>query len=164
MLNRGNAFAGEVLVGDSMLLGRGEAGVVLRRGCFQPSRPPSVPGREGQRPATSNSGRCSPYRQTTDARGHVCHCMKSSCCGNAADGQLIRCPLAWIWSRNWLDWPNLGGLPWLFPALCLAVGGVLGRYVIPWSSDGMADELAGLVGRKWAAGIALWPSMPLRIS
>ena len=39
-------------------------------------------------------------------------------------------------------------LPWLFPALCLAVGGVLGRYVIPWSSDGMADELAGLVGRK----------------
>ena len=40
------------------------------------------------------------------------------------------------------------GLPWLFPALCLAVGGVLGRYVIPWSSDGMADELAGLVGRK----------------
>ena len=24
----------------------------------------------------------------------------------------------------------------------------LGRYVIPWSSDGMADELAGLVGRK----------------
>ena len=40
------------------------------------------------------------------------------------------------------------GLPWLFPAMCLAVGGVLGRYVIPWSSDGMADELAGLVGRK----------------
>jgi hypothetical protein len=40
------------------------------------------------------------------------------------------------------------GLPWLFPALCLAAGGVLGRYMIPWSSDGMADELAGLVGRK----------------
>ena len=39
-------------------------------------------------------------------------------------------------------------VPWLFPTLCLAIGGVLGRYVIPWSSDGMADELAGLVGRK----------------
>ena len=40
------------------------------------------------------------------------------------------------------------GVPWLFPLLCLTIGGVLGRYVIPWSSDAMADELAGLVGRK----------------
>lgn len=39
-------------------------------------------------------------------------------------------------------------IKWLFPALCIAIGALLGRYVIPWSSDGMADELAGLVGRK----------------
>ena len=39
--------------------------------------------------------------------------------------------------------------PWVFPSLCLAVGGLIGWFVLPWSSDGMADEVAGLVGKRF---------------
>ena len=36
---------------------------------------------------------------------------------------------------------------WFFPLVSLAAGGLIGWFVLPWSSDGMADEVAGLVGR-----------------
>ena len=36
---------------------------------------------------------------------------------------------------------------WAFPCAALVVGGLIGWFVLPWSSDGMADEVAGLVGR-----------------
>lgn len=38
---------------------------------------------------------------------------------------------------------------WIFPTLALAVAGSIGWLVLPWSSDGMADEVAGLVGRHF---------------
>ena len=34
-----------------------------------------------------------------------------------------------------------------FRIVPLVVGGLIGWFVLPWSSDGMADEVAGLVGR-----------------
>ena len=36
---------------------------------------------------------------------------------------------------------------WAFPCAALVVGGLIGWFVLPWSSDGMADEVSGLVGR-----------------
>ncbi len=49
-----------------------------------------------------------------------------------------------------IDLAQSGETPsWFFPLVALAIGGSIGWFVLPWSSDGMADEVAGLVGRHF---------------